>query len=331
MNINGVNRLGLLHSGDRRLRRTLAGFVVMLAAGCEPGGDAGAKDSAEVDSPALAVAVSIPPIQWLVQQVAGDRAEVLCVMSASDDPHSFQATDATVAALMRCRAYFRIGVPAERGKWFGALAKSGRMSFFDLRDGIALRHIESHDHGEHDEHGHDHSTCAGDDPHIWLNPRLLKVQATTIATALGQVDPGGIADYQARLAMLHADLDRLDASIRKKLAPFPGRSVFVFHPSWGYFLDEYGLNQVAIERGGKEPSDSELTEIQMLARSGNVSTIFVQPQIAGRSASAIARAISGRVVKIDPLAANIKDNLLAVSDALVLSFGQEVVRNAEGS
>lgn len=331
MNVTASKGSGILHSGSRRSCRAYACIVVLLALGCKRGDDAGAEVGGAVDTPALSVAVSIPPIQWLVRQVAGDRARVLCVMDASDDPHSFQASDATVAALMRCRAYFRIGVPAERGQWFGAIEKSGQLSMVDLRDGITLRHIESHHHEPHGEHGHDHTLCVGDDPHVWLNPRLLKVQATTIAAALGQIDSSGIAEYQERLVALHAKLDRLDASIRKKLAPFSGRSVFVFHPSWGYFFDEYGLNQVAIERGGKEPSDSELTEIHMLARSGNISTIFVQPQIAGRSATAIARAIGGRVVQIDPLATNIWNNLLAVSDALVLSFGREVVRNAEGS
>ena len=35
----------------------------------------------------------------------------------------------------------------------------------------------------------------------------------------------------------------------------------VFHPSWGYFADTYGLEQVAIERGGSEPGARWLADL----------------------------------------------------------------------
>jgi len=85
------------------------------------------------------------------------------------------------------------------------------------------------------------------------------------------------------------------------MAPFEGQDLFVFHPAFGYFADEYGLTLVAVEIGGKEPSARELARLIDTARQHQVHTIFVQPQFSPKSAQAIAEQIDGVVVPIDPL------------------------------
>ena len=126
-------------------------------------------------------------------------------------------------------------------------------------------------------------------------------------TGLGLIDksyhymanePQSAADYDARLAELTIELGELDVWIEDTLAPYRGRAFVVFHPSWGYFADDYGLRQIAIETEGKEPSDSELTGIQEETRSLGVSVVFVQPQIAGKSAQAIAGAMGSDVLLV---------------------------------
>ena len=96
--------------------------------------------------------------------------------------------------------------------------------------------------------------------------------------------------------------------------------MFVFHPAWGYFADEYGLRQVAVELEGKEPTDRELTELQQLARREGVRVIFVQPQISGQSAEAIARAVGARVEVFDPLAEDLPSELLRAAEVLTGSY-----------
>ena len=90
-----------------------------------------------------------------------------------------------------------------------------------------------------------------------------------------------------------------------QLVPLRGASVYVYHPSWGYFCDAYGLHQHAIEVEGKDPSDAELTALQAQARRERVKVIFVQPQIAGRSAQAIAKSLGAEVRTLDPLARDV--------------------------
>jgi zinc transport system substrate-binding protein len=249
----------------------------------------------------LAVVVSVPPQQWLVERVGGEHVDVEVLVAPGESPTTYQPTDAQVTQLMRSRLFFCMGVPFERGSWFDAVRQMGRYRVVDMRRGIEL---------------------LGDDPHIWLSPRLLEIQAATVAEALAQLDPDRRPVYEENLARLKRQLQDLDSRLRTTLDRYAGRSFLVFHPSWGYFADDYRLRQVAIERGGREPSDRELTELQQLAREARITAVFVQPQIHGRGARAFAESIGARVEILDPLAADVAVNLAATAAKLATSFAE---------
>ena len=266
------------------------------------------------------VAVSIVPQAWLVTQIAGDRVDVLTLTNPGDSPAVYQPTDAQVSRLMSSAVYFRIGVPFERGRWFEAIQAAGHPPIIDTRNGITLKQMPAHT-DRHEEHNHTHNhNHAGADPHIWLCPRLLKRQARTITDSLSKFDPAHADEYARNFRSLETRLDELDATIRAKLEPIKGKAVFVFHPAWGYFADEYGFRQIPIQLQGKDPSDHELTQLQQLARHEGVKVIFVQPQITSRAAQAVAHAIGGRVEQIDPLAPDAVANLFYVASAIAKSY-----------
>lgn len=250
----------------------------------------------------LEVTVSMAPQRWLVQQIGGERLEVEALVPSGASPATYQPTDAQVTRLMKSRIYFRVGAPFESGLWFDAVRKLGRCEVVDLTQGIEL---------------------LGDNPHIWLSPRLLRIQVTTIAAALGKLDPDNRASYEAEAERMDGELWRLDGRIEKRLLPYAGRSFLVFHPSWTYFAREYGLRQIAIEPEGKAPTDYQLTHLRAEAERQGVSTVFVQPQIHGRSARSLARAIGARVEILDPLVPDILANLEAVTGKLIDSFVEE--------
>ncbi len=273
--------------------------------------------------------MSIPPQAWLVEQIGGPRVEVLTMVNPGESHETYQPNDAQIARIRACAVWFRIGIPFENGRALQGMMAQGKLRVVDTREGIALREMtplergteephEDHAHGA-EEHGHAHHHHSGKDPHLWLSPRLLKMQARTIARSLVELDPAHQADYQANLASLEEKLDKLDLEIRRVLEPWKGRMFLVFHPAWGYFADDYGLKQVAIEIEGKEPSDEEATALQKLARREGIKVVFVQPQIASRGAEAIARAIGAKVQTLDPLARDPLDNLLRVAQAIAAS------------
>jgi len=169
---------------------------------------------------------------------------------------------------------------------------------------------------EGDTHGHDHGTL---DPHIWLDPALVKIQAAHIRDGLSTVDPDGVQEYAANAAAFMQELDELDSELRTILSVLPEdrRTFLVFHPSWGYFAKAYGLKQASIEVEGKEPSPRDMARIIALGKETGAKVVFVQPQFSEKSASVIAKQIGAQIVRLDPLAADWSENLRKAAHAFV--------------
>ncbi len=292
----------------------------------------------------ITVFTSILPQEHFVERVGGDRVRAQALVTPGSSPATYEPTPRQMAALSEATIFFRIGVPFENAfvPKIEGMAKGPRI--VDTRKGITLREMKAHHNGnggyqeEHHEHGHAHEHNAhdaehseahnhhaeeehhhhhgGTDPHIWLSPRLVKVQARTIADALIDVDPAGRATYEKNLAAFVEDLDALDAHLVEALAPVKGKTFMVFHPAWGYFADAYGLEQTPIEIEGKDPSGQQLARVIEMAKSEGVRMIFVQPQFSTSSAERVAEAIDGAVVPIDPLARDYVANLEGVAAAI---------------
>jgi zinc transport system substrate-binding protein len=175
-----------------------------------------------------------------------------------------------------------------------------------------------------DEPGHDRGGSPGNDrkpqglldPHVWTSPFLVKQQAATVRDALIALAPDQRARFERGYTRFAADLDALDAAIRRALAGKTERRFMVFHPAWGYFASTYGLRQIPIEVEGKEPGPQALARIIDAARRDQVRIVFVQSQFSRTAAVAVARAIGGEVVQIDPLAEDFLGNTRTVAQAL---------------
>lgn len=246
--------------------------------------------AAEISSAPIQVVVSILPQKYFVERVGGSHVAVEVLVAKGQEPHTYEPTPKQVAHLAEAQVYFRIGFPFEETLISKISDAFRNLKIVDTRQGIKLR-------TENEPGG----TAGAPDPHIWLDPKLVKIQARNIETALAQLDPAHAAEYEKNLRDFQADLDRLDTELAATLTPFKGREFFVFHPAFGYFGDAYGLKQVPVEVGGKEPSAKELTALIEHAQKDGVKVIFVEPQFSPKSAQAVADAIGGAVVPLDPL------------------------------
>lgn len=276
----------------------------------------------------IRVFVSIQPQRYFVKRIGDNRVVVNTLLKPGSSPATYQPSARQMVALSKAKLFFRIGVPFEEAflPKIQNLMKS--IKVVDTRKGIKLRTMKAHHHAEVSEHhekhdgnyadtendeDHHHHHHGGKDPHIWLSPHLVKIQARTIADAMIKIDPAGREIYERNYKAFADDLDALDAKLAKALAPVKGKTFLVFHPAWGYFADAYGLQQESIEIEGKEPSARQLAKLLEEAKADDVKIIFVQPQFSRASARKIAEAIGGAVVPIDPLASDYIKNLETVA------------------
>ena len=137
--------------------------------------------------------------------------------------------------------------------------------------------------------------------------------AVRIHDTFRRLDPAHAEEYERNYREFANDLDKLNEEIRAQLSPFAGRAFLVFHASWGYFADAYGLRQIPIEAEGKEPGPRTLASIIDVAKTLGIKVVFVQAQFSRANAEMIAREIGGRVVAVDPLAEDYIENMRRVA------------------
>lgn len=285
-----------------------------------------------IEEPArLRVFASVLPIQTFVKAVGGERVTTEVMVLPGHSPATYDPSPKQVAALAEADLYVRVGVPFETAWMKRIQTANPDMPILDLRDGLRLRSQEAHDHA----HAHEHeqnavstqqhaqermadasseSAAAKEmememDPHIWTSPLLARKMAIAIRDRLTALDPAGAELYAENQQRFDAELLNLHQSIQSRLAGLGNRAFLVYHPAWGYFADTYELQQIPIERAGKEPGPRRLSALIAQAKDTGTRAIFVQPEFDQRTAQQIARSINGRVEAVTPLAADYMDNL----------------------
>jgi zinc transport system substrate-binding protein len=244
------------------------------------------------------VVVSVLPQEYLVDRIAGDAVRVEVLIPPGASPASHEPGIIQMRALARAALCVRVGhprFPFEKAWLDGMLDRAPDVTVIDSSLG---------------------ADALPDDPHVWLAPRQVERTAIQLEAALAEILPEERDTFAAELAGFRREIDALDAEIRGILSERPGRRFLVFHPAWGSFADAYGLEQVAIERDGKEPDPHELARRIEDAQRAGVKVVFVQPQFNPASAETLAREIGARVEALDPLAYDWAANLRHVAQAV---------------
>lgn len=249
----------------------------------------------------LTIVATVPPMKWLVEQVGGDSVEAIVMVESGEDPHTYEPSPDELRLMSEADAYVEVGLEFE-DVWLPRFsATNPEMVIIDATTDVEPL-VETRDHTE-------------GDPHVWTSPTDMKLMAASIADEFAALDPDNTARYEENLAALTSEIDTLDGEISSSLASADSRTFMVFHPAWGYFARDYGLEQVPVEVGGQEPSAAELAGLIDLAIAENITAIFVQPSTSTRTASVIAEQIGAEIVVIDPLAEEWIENMYAVAEA----------------
>ena len=256
--------------------------------------------------------VTVASLAEMVGRIAGDQVSVDVLVGPGQSPATYEPMPAQMAALGRTQILFGVGVPFENAVLPRVEDLYSNLRVVDLCQGRDLLSFAN----KHDD-GHHHGSV---DPHVWLDPQLMKKMAWAVAEEMIALKPDAEDDIRHRLADYQQDLDSLDARMAEILTGLAGRRMYVYHPSYGYFARRYGLKQVAVELDGKEPSVRRLVQFTTDAREDQVSVVFVQPQFSAQSATTLAESVGARIVELDPLAADYMDNMFRIGHAVAAAL-----------
>jgi zinc transport system substrate-binding protein len=271
----------------------------------------------------LQIFVSIPPQKWLVDQVGGKLVSTHVLVDRGQEPHNFEPTPKQVAALFRSQLFFTVDMEFERQISRKISPSSTSVQIVDVTRTIHKIPITGQKDGKGNSSLAEGSRHNGLDPHVWLAPANLIIMATEMASSMAAVDPANKSVYELNVETFVAILDRLDKEIQHMLAPYAGSTFYVFHPAFGYFAHAYNLHQEAVEIEGKSPSPRQLYSLISRAKAEKVKVVFVQPQFDRKSAQAIAHAIGGEVVPLDPLAEDVSGNLKIMAEKIQSALNRQ--------
>jgi zinc transport system substrate-binding protein len=243
----------------------------------------------------IGVVVSIPPLAHFVENVGGERVKATILLPPGKEPHTFSPTPRDLREVEEASLFVINGANLEF--WMERVAKvNPDIIIVDTSQGVEL---------------------IGDDPHIWLSPRNAKIQVNNVLQALIEVDLAYQDYYMDNACRYLQKLDGLDRCIKESLKGIKVRKFITFHPAFTYFAHDYGLEQIAIEVGGKSPKAKDINRAIDEAQKYNIKVIFAEPQFDPKKAEVIASEIGGEVVFINPLAQNYLQNMYTILGILV--------------
>lgn len=255
------------------------------------------------------ITVTMEPLRYFTEQIAGDKFKVVSMVPKGSSPETYDPSPSQLVDLGKSELYFKIGYIGFEQLWMDKLAANApEMKVVDTSAGVDLI-TDGHTH----DHGHEHAT--GIEPHIWNSPANALIIAGHIKDALCQADPENASYYKARYDSLKTEIDQTDQELKRMLEN-GDRTFMIYHPALSYFARDYGLRQISIEEGGKQPSPAHLKALIDEAAKENVHVIFVQQEFDLRNAELIAKETGTRIVPINPLSYEWKKELIGIAKAL---------------
>ena len=247
------------------------------------------------------VVVSIHPLFDLVRDVAGEHADVVRVLPAGASPHTFDPTPRDVGRIVAADLVVFNGA---LDLWLRELVEASG-SRAPLVEVIADERVQAvlrdtfPDLVAVDAGG----AVVGFNPHVWLDPLVMREAATLVAEALATVAPDHADAFAANAARLREELLALDAELRETLAPVRGAAFVPFHDAWPYFAARYGLDLIVeIEPfPGREPSPAYLRYALDKIRDSGASAVFSEVQLNRRPAEVVADEAGVALFELDPL------------------------------
>jgi zinc transport system substrate-binding protein len=277
------------------------------------------------------VFVSIFPQRYFVEQIGREHVDVQVMVLPGASPATYEPKSRQMAAIAKAKIYFSMGVPFEAVWLEKIVAFNKNLRVVPMDHGIqklAMASFHSHSEAEQQADGRTLSRAETEtthgklDPHIWLSPPLVILQARHVLVALQDIDPENASAYETNFQLFVMQILALDKELRQLLEPHHGQRFMVFHPAWGYFADTYHLVQIPVEMEGKAPKPAQLKTLITDARKHRIKVLFLQPQVSAKIAEQVAREIGAQVAWVDPLAMDWAENLRDVAGKFRQAMGQ---------
>lgn len=262
-------------------------IVIFTSVACDR--EINEKDGDYIEKELLKIYATFYPMYYIAGEITQEKADIVQMIPAGVEPHTWEPTLKTMAELKNSSMFIYNGAGMER--WAEKIIENLRENNVKVVEtSIGVDLIKSD--------GNNHDDC---DPHTWVSPANLKIQAKNVLDALVDIDKQNEEYYKENYKILAAKLDKLNGDIKEASKQFKIKTIITSHEAFGYFAKEYGLMQIPI-RGmspEQEPSPAKLAEIVDICLENHVRYIFTEKFVNPKFSNIIADEINGDVLTLN--------------------------------
>ena len=275
----------------------IATFIIcaLLIVGC----------TTKSDSDKKTIFVTITPMQSIIEEITAGDFDIEVIVPKGASPETFEPTPKQVTSFSDAELIFSTGIIDFEKSLVERI--SGDAEVVSLSNGIELI-AGSCSHGNH-QHKH------GVDPHIWTSPRALRTMVTNAHKAIMAHYPDSVKYTEATGRLLER-INKLDNYCATRIKAEGVEAMMIYHPAYTYYARDYGIEQIAIEHDGKEPSLRQTTALIEKAKEHGVKAILRQPQYSEDKVRAIANDAGAEIITTDPLAEDILGEIERVTEII---------------
>jgi manganese/zinc/iron transport system substrate-binding protein len=262
----------------------LLAMLLVVSVACS---SAPASAGTDLSNRQIRAVTTIGQVADLVQNIGGDRVEVIGLMGPGVDPHLYKASEGDVSRLNSADIIFYNGLNLE-GKMSDLFVRLAR-----TRPAIAVSEdipvemlLEPPEFAGHY------------DPHIWFDVTMWKIAAGTVERALSELDPAHASSYQANADRYRQELDALHEWTTSEISTIPRerRVLVTAHDAFGYFGQRYDVEVVGLQ-GISTESEAGVGDVQALTdliASRGVKAMFVESSVPHRNIEAVQAAVRAK-------------------------------------
>jgi zinc transport system substrate-binding protein len=229
------------------------------------------------------VVVSFYPLYDFTKNIGKEKVNLTAIIPFSVEPHDWEPSPRDVLKIINADLFIYNGAGLDN--WAERLIKDAKNKGL-----ITINMYES-------------IGAKGEDPHIWLDPVLVKAQLKVIKDALIKIDPKNKSFYETNYKIYLRKIEELDREIKTTLARCKKKIFVTSHNAFSIFAERYGLKQIPITglTPESEPNPKDLVEIVEIVKRYKIKYIFTEPLLSPKIAQSISKETGTKILILDPI------------------------------
>lgn len=258
-------------------------------------------DTSNAETTKPQIYTSFYAIYDFADKIGGDKIDLYNVVPAGTEPHDWEPSAHDMLNLESADVLFYNGLGME--SWIDKVKGSitnENITYVELSQYV--------------------DTLEGDhvDPHIWLDPSNVKLEAEAIKDTLIAVDSQNADYYTKNYNTFINNLDELNTAYKDTLSQLPNKDIVVSHEAYSYMCSAYDLNQIAIDgmAADSEPSPTKMSEIISIIKDNNIKVVFFEELLSPKVAQTIADETGAQMLELNPFEGLSEEDIQAGKDYL---------------